>query len=386
MRLKAVSGIMLCVFLAEMLLSSMVMVGVNAAPVAKLCVDIPCWVGWNNHEFVANVNITDVENLYSFEFKLGWNTTYMNLIGVEISPPTEWSTNYVVVKNETVENHNATHGRYWLNVSALAPAPSFNGSRILAKLTFKVTYYVVSDPVIENWCLLNLYDTNLRDLKGLLISHEVYNGSVVVISQCPCIPFFDMWPDYYKATTVGENFTVDIYLLLYNAYFWDGGWKARLGYNTTLLDVIQVEEGPFIGRFRPADKRFFTVDIHEEEGYVNMTGGTLGTCATPYGSGTIAKVTFQATFATTLPTIATSVLDLDANLTDSEGKSGWELEAFDGLYEAPSLPPAAVGGISVPVNKLSLLAPYIGLTVLLAVAVIAAVYVRKRKRHTEIIS
>lgn len=121
-----------------MLLLSMVMVGVDAVPVAKLCVDIPCWVGWGGHDVVVNVNITDVEGLYGFEFKLGWNaTTYVHLAGVEILPPVEWGTNYVVFKNETIENYNATHGRYWLNVSALDPALSFNGSTILVKLTFK---------------------------------------------------------------------------------------------------------------------------------------------------------------------------------------------------------------------------------------------------------
>jgi hypothetical protein len=45
-----------------------------------------------------------------------------------------------------------------------------------------------------------------------------------------------------------------------------------------------------------------------------------------------------------------------------------------------------VGGIWIPVNKLELLAPYIGLTILLAVAVSTAVYLKKRKRNTEIIS
>jgi len=43
-----------------------------------------------------------------------------------------------------------------------------------------------------------------------------------------------------------------------------------------------------------------------------------------------------------------------------------------------------VGGISIPVDKLELLTPYFGLTMLLAVAVITVVYVKKRKRHTEI--
>jgi len=42
-----------------------------------------------------------------------------------------------------------------------------------------------------------------------------------------------------------------------------------------------------------------------------------------------------------------------------------------------------VGGIYIPVNKLELLAPYIGLTILLAVAAVTVVYVKKRKRNTE---
>ena len=43
----------------------------------------------------------------------------------------------------------------------------------------------------------------------------------------------------------------------------------------------------------------------------------------------------------------------------------------------------SVGGISVPVNKLSLLAPYIGLTILLAATVVTVVYVKKGKRNAE---
>ena len=45
-----------------------------------------------------------------------------------------------------------------------------------------------------------------------------------------------------------------------------------------------------------------------------------------------------------------------------------------------------VGGIYIPVNKLELLAQYIGLTILLAVAIVTVTYVRKRKRHREILS
>jgi hypothetical protein len=48
--------------------------------------------------------------------------------------------------------------------------------------------------------------------------------------------------------------------------------------------------------------------------------------------------------------------------------------------------PAPVGGIWIPVNKLELLAPYIGLTMLLVASVVTIIYVKKRKRHTEIFS
>jgi len=47
---------------------------------------------------------------------------------------------------------------------------------------------------------------------------------------------------------------------------------------------------------------------------------------------------------------------------------------------------AAIGGIDVPLVELELLAPYIGLTMLLAVAAVTVVYVKKRKRNTEITS
>jgi parallel beta-helix repeat protein len=47
-------------------------------------------------------------------------------------------------------------------------------------------------------------------------------------------------------------------------------------------------------------------------------------------------------------------------------------------------PTVPVGGVYIPVNKVELLAPYIGLIILLAMAVSTVGYFKKRKRHTEI--
>jgi hypothetical protein len=66
-----------------------------------------------------------------------------------------------------------------------------------------------------------------------------------------------------------------------------------------------------------------------------------------------------------------------ADGSTDKGEAYW-----DDIYISQDTTP--VGGIYVPVNKLSLLTPYIGLTLLLAVAVMTIGYVKKRKRNTKI--
>jgi hypothetical protein len=319
----------LSVGLVALLLMSMVITVVNAVPVTKLCVDIPCWNGYD--PFLVNINVTDVEDLYSFEFKLAWNKTLLDLVAVNITSPEEWNTNYVVFRNETMQNYNGTHGRYWLNMSALAPAPSFNGSTILVKLTFDVIGApAFPDPDIL--AHLDLYDTNLTDSQGSMIVHEVYDGYYLLPTLCPCFPELRVWP--YALPVFGENFTIDVEVTTFPQFYLTD-WKAKLGYNTTLLDVLEVEEGPFLKIFREADRRYFTVNVNEEEAYVNMTGGIWGTCNRPSGSGALAKVIFNVTYEAQCGEDATCVLDLyDTNLTDS-WTSPLSHSVYDGFYRAP---------------------------------------------------
>ncbi len=65
-------------------------------------------------------------------------------------------------------------------------------------------------------------------------------------------------------------------------------------------------------------------------------------------------------------------------------ETGYTLQTYDSEFLDSIAQPTPVGGIYIPANKLELLAPYIGLTILLAVAVVAMVYVKKRKRHKKI--
>jgi len=71
-----------------------------------------------------------------------------------------------------------------------------------------------------------------------------------------------------------------------------------------------------------------------------------------------------------------------SEFSDASGTGNWKYEFVELYYDVKASTP--VGGISTPVNKLELLAPYIGLTILLAVVVTTVVCVKKRKRKTEI--
>jgi len=319
-------------FFVMLLLMSVPLIDVSTTLVAKLCVDIPCWEGY--HRFLANVNVTDVENLYSVEFKLAWNNTHLSIVKVNITSPEEWGTNYVIFKNETLQNYNATHGRYWLNMSAVDPAPSFNGSTILVELTFDVIAWPFF-PYPSVWAHLDLYDTILKDPEDLLITHETYNGLYWIPSAIPCVPSVKVTPDYYEATTLGENFTINIDFTVCTPSFYLTDWKAKLEYNTTLLDVIKVEEGSFLGQFREASKRYFTVSVNEEEGYVNMSGGILGICDMPFGSGSLAKITFNATYVALCSETGTCVLGLSGTNFTDYWTSLMPLYVEDGFYRAP---------------------------------------------------
>jgi len=178
---------------------------------------------------------------------------------------------------------------------------------------------------------------------------------------------------------LGENFAVNVSIAEVTDL---SVWDLILCYGNNVLNCVNVTEGPFLKAGGTHDTNF----VSYINNTYNATHGRARAVSTITdlgpgvdGSGVLATIEFQinASGETTLHLTDTKLWNSSLSLPNSIDHN-----TTDGTVKITF----AVGGIWIPVNKLELLAPYIGLTVLLAAAAVTVVYVKKRKRNTEIIS
>ena len=273
---------------------------------------IECWTPSYGKNFTIEVKIDNVTDLFGYEFKLYWNTTLLNLIGVQITPP--WGS-YLIAKNETDE----VLGRYWLAVGAY-DVPPFDGNTTVAQFPFQITY----DPIYpENkTCKLDLADTKLTAPLGVRIYHTVDDGNYHIYSTKPKI---EVKPSVYTAHALHETVTVDINVSdVVNLY----EFNLTLAYNTTLLDATSVVIGPFLNS--PISTNSV---INDTAGFVSIWACSQDPAAPANDSGTLVTITFEAIDATIWPEPQlTCSLDLHQTTLRTKTGAGVQHEAIDGTY------------------------------------------------------
>lgn len=128
-------------------------------------------------KFTIKVYLAKVTDLYGFQFKLGYNTSILDIVQVDIKSFLKEPT-YTVA-----DEMNETEGWYSLAVTSLAEPPGKSGSGTLATITFKVTG-------LGN-CTLDLYDDILVNSKAEEISHRTIDGEFTTSERPeePSTPF-----------------------------------------------------------------------------------------------------------------------------------------------------------------------------------------------------
>lgn len=164
-------------------------VSVYAYRTATVFVD-PASLANPSSPFTIKINISTVDNLYAWEFKLYYNKTILTISTVTVGPllnDTVGTANtWGLIKDKT-DNYNATHGRVWVAQTILGNRAGATANKgTLASLSF-----TVDGP--SGTSGLNLSDTKLigYDIwNGRLtyMTHNVAHGSVTIPVAVPEFP------------------------------------------------------------------------------------------------------------------------------------------------------------------------------------------------------
>jgi hypothetical protein len=129
--------------------------------------------------FSLNITIVDVQNLYGLEVTLLWNASVLEAVGVDVRLGCESHSDGVlhevpdtaavqIYENETRQDQ----GIYVLAASSIAPAPSFNGSGVVVRVTFQAK----SDRSCNLRVQAKLYDKPLPGQVSEQIPHSTQDG------------------------------------------------------------------------------------------------------------------------------------------------------------------------------------------------------------------
>jgi parallel beta-helix repeat protein len=121
--------------------------------------------------FSIDVSVDDVTNLYGFEFKLAYNTTFLNALEIVFQP---FLNEPIYVLREEISDE---FGFVWIAATSQYPAEAVSGSGNLVSITFQV--------IDGRECVLDLYDTKLSDPGGFPIDHSAedafYEGGMTQV-------------------------------------------------------------------------------------------------------------------------------------------------------------------------------------------------------------
>ena len=292
-------------------------------------------------QFTISVIIENITNLYGFEFKVHWNNTLLNCTDHALYTPETW-TSVFTAKDEV----NQDEGYYWASVVATGGEP-FNGTFTAANLTFEI----LMEPEMPGEtlsCDLTITDDILGDPSANPIEHTTQNGYYSITAVAAPLPWLAVVPSTYHAEIIGEEFTVNVTMNNLDKSWNVAGVEFKLSYDPTLLQVVNVTEGPFLDQFGAT---FFTYFIKED--YVLVTNLIIdgGLPPEPYepaeGTGTIATIKFRTIYGEpyTLLNCSLNLYDIVIGTFFEAGEEPQEVpyaEPQNGYYEIYMQPPIAV--------------------------------------------
>ena len=257
------------------------------------------------HNFTVNITVTDVTDLYGFEFTLSFNASLLNVQEAQLGdffPPI----------TPTIDINNVA-GYITMSASLTPPEPSRNGTGTLATITFHVEAL--------GSCNLTLYPTSLTDPYGTPIDHEAQDGyfNNMLIAKLAVDPPEIIDPTLVPPKTFQVNITLDDVENLCQYSF-------ALTYDPEILACIGIV---FMDALNMTN---YTADfnISNTEGFmwINVTY-TPPPAVTTYEPVTLFTLTFRVEAIGSTP-----ISFQNATLTDCTGQPISDPETHDGFFQS----------------------------------------------------
>ena len=135
----------------------------TSTPATQLFVEPETVQGTTGQDFTLNVSISNVTDLYGWEFYLGWNSSLLGLVSVNEGP-------FLMSGGNTYFTYtlNTTNEHVVVDCTLEGSIPGVSGDGTLATVTFNTTN--------AGECPLNLYNVDLRDHSDTLIPCQAISG------------------------------------------------------------------------------------------------------------------------------------------------------------------------------------------------------------------
>jgi hypothetical protein len=283
-------------------------------------------------QFNVTVKIYNVTDLYGFDLKFKWNTTFLAYVNHSVCVPRDTYPDGVLWNPiiPIMDEVNTTAGTYWIAYTSRYPASSFNGSGTVFNMTFKIIKQPYDwetggpgiDPIDTQ---LDFISTDLAMFGGDPILHHVepatvriWEKTVPTISVINPLTGNNNFTFHTNTTPVGSRFNATIWVYDVANLF---AYQVCLYYNSTLLNATRA----WLPTWNPAwvfyDKTTIGLPPTFKADYVQIGDSIMGTYPTFSGKGILGIIEFEIIYTPATGEISCNlnVNNTDTLLLDSNG-------------------------------------------------------------------
>jgi len=190
-----------------------------------------------NNDYTVYINVSDVADLYAWEFQLSYDQTILHLTSTSI---VAGGLNELTQIFQNVTDD--AHGHLWLAVSTRYPTTT--GITYDEHAIFEINFHAIS----TGTCNLHLYGTILSDHTATKITHTVSDGAITVGTRdltVTSITIDDLGCQIYKDDTYanGSTYYYPMEVQIHNTGTLDAGYffvKLEVyAYNGSFIEATQ---------------------------------------------------------------------------------------------------------------------------------------------------